>query len=173
MNAVALPVSFSEAAAVRTDVVKPSQAHNAGKYVQFGVLAVVWTSIYAMQPWDLSWAVLFVPLLALFLRAAWIWADLACMSYRFDDGQRVVWSQGVLSRETGSLEMFRIQNITLHQSLFQRLAGVGTVVLETRDATNPYVQMVGLRQPEAFRERMTSYVQKARKLRGVQEAAVN
>ena len=173
MNAVMHPVAFTHTAAPRDDVLKPSQAHLLGYYLKLAAIALGLTVAYAVAPFSLHWGVLAVPLLVVFVKAAWAAADLACMSYRFEDGQRVVLSYGVLSRTAVSLEVFRVQNVRMHQTLFQRLAGVGTVELETRDATNPAIRVIGMRTPEAFRQTMTAYVQKARKARGVQEAAVN
>lgn len=174
MNAVMhrLPVDV-HSDADRSAVVKPSQAHNAGKYLRLAGLGVVCFVAWGFMPWSVNWLVLAIPLLALVLRAGWLWLDLACMSYRFDDGQRVVWSYGVLSRTSGSLEVYRVQTVTMHQTVFERLWGVGTVILETRDETNRLLPMVGMRDPDAFRGKMTAYVQQARRARGVQEAAVN
>lgn len=93
--------------------------------------------------------------------------------YRFEGGERIVWSFGVLSRNSGSLEVFRVQNVSLQQTFLERLAGVGTITLETRDATNPMLRLVGMREPEKLRASLTEYVQRARRVRGVQEAAVN
>ena len=71
------------------------------------------------------------------------------------------------------MEIFRVQNVTLHQSLFERLTGTGSILLETRDETNPYVRMLGMQQPEVLRKGLTTYVQRARRARGMQEAVVN
>jgi uncharacterized membrane protein YdbT with pleckstrin-like domain len=152
---------------------KPSQAVNLGRFIKLALLGFAWSGIYFVVPWAWNWAVLAVPLLLLGLRAVFYWVDYACLSYRFDDPERIVWAYGVFARSSGSLEIFRVQNVSLHQTFLERLAGIGTITLETRDATNPMLRLVGMRQPEMLRASMTDYVQRARRLRGVQEAAVN
>ncbi|MGJ7523693.1 PH domain-containing protein [Variovorax sp. LT1P1] len=154
-------------------VVKPSQAVNLGHFIKLACYAAAWTGLFVALPWNLHWAVLVVPLALLAFRAAYSWLDFACLSYRFEGGERIIWSFGVLSRNSGSLEVFRVQNVSLQQTFLERLAGVGTITLETRDATNPMLRLVGMREPEKLRASLTEYVQRARRVRGVQEAAVN
>lgn len=174
MDAVIDYVPQHAAAEPLTRVLRPSQAVNAGHYVRSGAIGIVLVWLYLALPaeWGVSWVFLLVPLALLFLREAWRWLSLRCISYRLDE-ERVVWSAGVLSRSTGSMEIFRVQNVTLHQSLFERLTGTGSILLETRDETNPYVRMLGMQQPEVLRKGLTTYVQRARRARGMQEAVVN
>lgn len=155
-------------------VLRPSQAVNAGHFLASGAVAVVLVWVFFALPaaWNASWSFLLVPLSLLVLREGWRWLSLRCVSYRLDE-ERVVWSAGVLSRSTGSMEIIRIQNVTLHQSLFERLTGTGTILLETRDETNPVVRMLGMSKPEVLRAGLTTYVQRARRARGMQEAVVN
>lgn len=153
--------------------VTPSQASNLWDFTKLATYASAWTAAFFAVPWALHWVVLAVPLALLLYRAVYIWLDYRCLSYSFVDGERIVWAYGVLSRQSGSLEMFRVQNVTLHQSFIERLAGVGTVTLETRDPTNPMLRLVGMREPEKLRASLTEYVQRARRARGVTEAAVN
>lgn len=170
-----VPVGKATVESPRKDIgeVKPSQAYNLGYFVRYGLCAVALVVVYALLPGDPSGWVLAVPLLLLGLRAVHRWVDLACLSYRFDGGERVEVSWGILSRNTSSLEVFRIQNVSMRQSFFERMAGVGTVVLETRDETNPVLSLIGMRRPDDLRRSLTEYVQKARRARGVQEASVN
>lgn len=175
MNAVIeyVPVREGAAATGRPDQVRPSQFYNAGAYLKYALMAVAFVLAYVALPWDLHWGFLAVPLGLVASRAGYCWVDFMCLSYRFDDRERIVWSWGVLARSTGSLEVFRVQNVTLHQSFFERLAGVGTVVLETRDETNPVLRLVGMKNPEELRASLTDYVQRVRRARGVAEASVN
>ncbi|MDP9902387.1 PH domain-containing protein [Variovorax ginsengisoli] len=153
--------------------VKPSQAVNLGNFIKLAFMGAIWSAIYFALPWALHWMVLVLPLILLLLRGVYSWVDYACLSYRFEDGQRIVWAYGVFGRSSGSLEVFRVQNVHLNQTFLERLAGIGTITLETRDATNPMLRLVGMREPEKLRASLTEYVQRARRVRGVQEAAVN
>lgn len=174
MDAVIDYVPRRAAAEPLPQVLRPSQAINAGHFVRSSVVAVVMVWIFLMLPaaWEVSWVFLMVPLGMLFLREAWRWLTVRCITYRLDE-ERVVWSEGVLARSTGSMEIFRVQNVTLHQSLFERITGTGSILLETRDETNPYVRLLGMQKPEALRSGLTVYVQRARRAKGMQEAVVN
>lgn len=102
----------------------------------------------------------------------WRALELACISYGVE-GDRVIWRQGVFSRATGSMEFFRVQNVEMTQTFFQRIAGVGNVALVTQDRTNQLVVMLGMKRPEQLRDRINEYVMQQRRLRGFQEVVVN
>lgn len=156
--------------------VRPSQALNAPTYIGSAVGIVLLVSVFlalppALQSSATAFSVYIGLGLMIVIRAIWRYLKLACLSYRID-GERIVWSNGVLSRKSGSLEMFRIQNVTMRQTLFERLCGVGSVELETQDSTNPHLLLIGLRSPEMVRAWLTSHVQVARKARGFREFAM-
>jgi len=50
---------------------------------------------------------------------------------------RIEWSRGVLNRKYDNLDMYRVVDLKLRRSLFDCMAGVGTVILITRDKTDP------------------------------------
>lgn len=154
--------------------VKPSQAYQLGYYVKTACLAVLWFTLYQWLSvrWNVPLSVLFVPLLLLALRAGWMALELACVSYSLE-GERVIWRRGVFSRETGSLELFRVQNVAMSQTFFQRIAGVGDVTLVTQDQTNPFVSLIGMQRPEQLRDWLNEYVMRQRRARGFQEIVVN
>jgi len=154
--------------------VKPSQAYQLGYYVKTACLAVLWVALYQWLSvrWNMPLSVLFVPLMLLALRAGWLALELACVSYSLE-GERVIWRRGVFSRETGSLELFRVQNVAMSQTFFQRIAGVGDVTLVTQDQTNPFVALLGMQRPEQLRDWLNEYVMRQRRARGFQEIVVN
>jgi uncharacterized membrane protein YdbT with pleckstrin-like domain len=154
--------------------VKPSQAYYLGYYVRVVGKVVLWIALYLWlnSLWHVSLVVLCVPLgvQALFTGfKAW---SLACVSYRLES-ERVIWRCGVFSRETGSIELFRVQNVAMSQTFFQRLGGVGVVTLVTQDPTNPFLHLMGMRRPEELRDRVNEYVMHQRRARGFREVFVN
>ena len=57
----------------------------------------------------------------------------------------VEWSRGLFSREVDNLDMFRIVDLSLHRSVLDCVLGIGTVVLSTKDASDPYFEFVKVR----------------------------
>jgi uncharacterized membrane protein YdbT with pleckstrin-like domain len=51
--------------------------------------------------------------------------------------QRLEIEQGVLGRHTASLDLFRVRDVTLDQTLFERLRGVGRITIVSADQVEP------------------------------------
>ena len=67
-----------------------------------------------------------------------IWRYLATRCYTYEvTNQRIRIRQGVFSRRTDSLELFRVKDASFLQPFVMRLVGIGIVELETSDVTTP------------------------------------
>lgn len=80
-----------------------------------------------VDTWYLAAAVVAVPLLL------WPLSTLATR-YRLTD-QRLVLSQGILTRTLDEIELYRVRDVRLTRSIPQRLLGIGTVVVGSSDGT--------------------------------------
>ena len=58
---------------------------------------------------------------------------------------RVELTRGLFSREVDNIDMFRIVDISLHRSVLDCILGIGTVVLSTKDDSDPYFEFVKVR----------------------------
>ena len=150
---------------------RPSQVINYGAYlwaaVQMAVCAVLFAVLRRYWPM-LSPVILAIPLVAILGLATLTWLKTASTSYHFAKG-RLTWRTGVLSRQAESLELYRIADVTMRQSLFQRLFGVGRVVISSADANHREVVMEGVPSPDRFRDWLTDAVQQTRRERGMSE----
>lgn len=72
--------------------------------------------------------------------------------------QRLFLIQGFLSRTTDEVELIRVDDIVVKQTLFERLCKIGTIVVETpSDRTHPRVELVGVQEPEKVKELIRKY----------------
>ena len=62
---------------------------------------------------------------------------------------RIEWSRGILNRHVDNLDMFRVIDLKMRRSLFDCFLGIGTIILTTKDESDPefaFVKVRGCRQ---------------------------
>lgn len=60
---------------------------------------------------------------------------------------RIEYSRGLLDRKIDNLDMFRIIDMKMRQTPFDRITGVGTVIIYTTDKTDPEFRFEKIRNP--------------------------
>lgn len=86
--------------------------------------------------------------------------------------ERITVSTGVFSRETRSLELYRVTDVRCLLPWWQRLAGVGTIVVDTSEKTLSRCTLVGVPDAARFRDRLNLAALAARRRIGVAEMQV-
>jgi uncharacterized membrane protein YdbT with pleckstrin-like domain len=81
--------------------------------------------------------------------------------------QRVKIETGILSKKKDSLELFRIDHVTVEKPLWMRLLGFGLVRLVTSDRSEEHVLLWGLRDFEKLAEQIRDASLKERQRRGI------
>jgi hypothetical protein len=82
--------------------------------------------------------------------------------------QRIVVTTGILSKAVEEVEFYRVQDTTYQQSFVERLTGIGTITLFSRDKTAP-VFSFRIHAPEFFREEIRNCTKiERRRMRMVQ-----
>ena len=155
--------------------IRPSQVINYGAYLSAAVQMAVCAALFAVlrSHWPtLSTVILAIPLVAILGLATLTWLKTASTSYHFAQG-RLTWRAGALSRTADSLELYRVADVTMRQSLFQRLFGVGRIILSTADANHREVVLEGVPRPDRFRAWLTDAVQQTRRERGMNEVQMD
>jgi membrane protein YdbS with pleckstrin-like domain len=61
--------------------------------------------------------------------------------------QRLLRDTGILTRTGDHLLVINIDDVTVHQSVFDRMFGLGTIKLNTKDTTTPILLMQGIENP--------------------------
>jgi membrane protein YdbS with pleckstrin-like domain len=77
--------------------------------------------------------------------------------------QRLRVVRGILSRSTDEVELTRVRDVSVEQSLAQRALGIGTVTVVGTDATTPMVVLHDIEEPEAVKEVIRQAVQEQRR----------
>jgi uncharacterized membrane protein YdbT with pleckstrin-like domain len=119
------------------------------------------------SPWIVSFS----------LVAALIWI-LSTLAYRvvstactriIIDNERLTWREGILERRVISVELYRIQNVEARMAWWQRLAGFGTLIIESSDAAYPTWVLPGIPDVDGLREALIRYAIAMREVKGVRE----
>jgi membrane protein YdbS with pleckstrin-like domain len=82
-------------------------------------------------------------------------------NYRIDIGQ------GLLSRNIDTMELWHVEDLRLHQSLFDRMLDVGTITIYSHDDTTPQLPLHGLPNPEAIFNTLKQRIIAVKRQRGV------
>jgi uncharacterized membrane protein YdbT with pleckstrin-like domain len=77
--------------------------------------------------------------------------------------------QGILSKRTDDLELYRVKDLTLLEPFSQRLVGAGTVVMNTSDQTTPRVTLPAIKEPQRVLDLIRANVEKQRDRKRVTE----
>ena len=82
--------------------------------------------------------------------------------------QRVVVTHGLFSQDVEEVEFYRVQDTTYHQNVLERIVGIGTITLFSRDKTAPLFSFT-IHEPDYFREEIRQYMKgERRRMRTVQ-----
>jgi uncharacterized membrane protein YdbT with pleckstrin-like domain len=69
---------------------------------------------------------------------------------------------GIVSRKISEIELMRVDDLTVTQNIIQRMFDVGVVTLVTSDASDPRLEIAGIRHPVEVKEHIRTQVQKRR-----------
>jgi membrane protein YdbS with pleckstrin-like domain len=108
---------------------------------------------------------------ALVLTIPWaIWEAVQLATTRMTlTTQRLKVKSGVFTTRIEEVELYRVRDSTLTQGLLQRLVGLGTVVLQTTDATTPTVLFANVTKAHELREIARKAVERVRRVQRVRE----
>lgn len=81
--------------------------------------------------------------------------------------ERLRMRRGVLNRTTDDLELYRVRDTRFEQTFWERMFGVGEVILYTTDASTPEVHIPWLKDAELLREAVRKFAEARRDAKGV------
>lgn len=107
----------------------------------------------------IAWFVILGSAVGVVARAAY---GVMSRSYRLTS-QRLFIADGLLSRTTDQTELIRVDDVRVHQSVWDRVFGVGRVEVVSTDATQPNLHVDGIRDATQVAEHIRNNM---RRLRG-------
>lgn len=100
--------------------------------------------------------------------ALWRWLQTRTTVFTLTD-QRLKQRRGVFNRVTDDMELYRVKDTRFEQGFWQRMVGIGDIVLATSDASTPSVRLPRIRDAEAVREQIRRLVEQRRDAKRVRE----
>jgi uncharacterized membrane protein YdbT with pleckstrin-like domain len=137
-----------------------------GLYVVLGWLAaLVWVAgfSYDLTPVSRPLIILigFVPLM---VGIVYTWLVRVNTEYRvFQDSLEI--ESGIVSRRIENIQLFRVRDLGLAQSILNRVADVGDVIVTSTDQTAPHYRLRGVADPRALYEQLRELVSKSQATR--------
>jgi uncharacterized membrane protein YdbT with pleckstrin-like domain len=104
--------------------------------------------------------------------AVWKWIQTRCFRYTVTD-QRIRTTQGVLSKQTDSLELYRVKDVVLFEPFGLRLFHLGNIELRTSDMSSPLLVLRAVPDPGGLREKILLAAEARREAKGVREMDVS
>ncbi|MFK4448546.1 membrane protein YdbS with pleckstrin-like domain [Caballeronia udeis] len=103
----------------------------------------------------------------------WCWVGLSYLQVKFTefeiDAERITCRKGILNRTVQRVELFRIQDVTSVHPWWQRMFGIGAVVVTTSDSNNPVWRLPGMKDAEQLRNELNRAAIALRDVKGVRE----
>jgi len=128
-------------------------------------LPFVWRAMsrdHTMPAWWLT-----LPLILLGLACFLVpWLRTKMIRYRISN-YRIDYERGLLSRRIDTLELWHVEDIAFHQSLLDRIVGVGDIKVISHDDTTPLLELHGLPNPRPLFETLKQRVIAVKRQRGV------
>lgn len=141
-----------------------------GKLFGFGLfgiallaLPIFWRAMYhKWWPWWLTLICIVAGAAALAIP----WIATRFIYYRIGN-YRIDFERGILSKNIDTLELWHVEDIRFHQSLVDRMLGVGTITIVSNDTSNPRLELKSLPNSRALFDQLKQRVIAVKRQRGV------
>jgi len=103
-------------------------------------------------------------LLPLLCGLIYTWLVRISTEYRvFEDSLEV--ESGIISRNIDNIQLFRVRDLGLQQSIFGRILNVGNIAVSSTDQSNPHLVLRGLDDPRLVYDKLRELVAKGQATR--------
>ena len=118
--------------------------------------------LQGIGPWWISAAIIVIA-----LGVPWIpWLSTTSVRYRITN-YRIDYERGLLTKNIDTLELWHVEDLHFHQSLFDRLQNIGIITVISKDDKMPTLVIWGLPNPRPLYETLKQRVIAVKRQRGV------
>jgi len=135
----------------------------------FGLILIAAPFVYKMiqhdkqmPPWWVTLACVVIGILIMTIP----WLLTKFIRYRISN-YRIDYERGLLSKDIDTLELWHVEDINFHQSLLDRMLGVGTITVISHDDTTPRLQLKSLPKARPLFDQLKQRVIAVKRQRGV------
>ena len=110
-----------------------------------------------------------VPLIGLAVAAALMTVlvvQIRSVRYRISN-YRIDYERGLFSKDIDTLELWHVEDIKFHQSLLDRILGIGSITVVSHDETTPQLHLRSLPNPRPVFETLKQRIITVKRQRGV------
>ncbi len=87
--------------------------------------------------------------------------------------ERFFMRTGIIAQDEEEIELYRIQDVKLNQSIFQRIVGIGDVTIISSDKTTPELHIKGIHRPNSVKETLRTAYRQSRQAEGVRQTELS
>ena len=80
---------------------------------------------------------------------------------------RLFFETGALNTEEEEVQLYRIRDISVRRSLWQKICGMGTVTVNSSDKSTPTIMLKNVKRPKDVKELLNEQVEKVKVARNV------
>lgn len=91
---------------------------------------------------------------------------LSFTKYALSD-DRIFLEKGLLNMKAEEIQLYRVRDISLSITLWQRIFGMGTITVQSNDKTHPTLEIKNILHPREVKELIHDQVESVRKERNV------
>jgi uncharacterized membrane protein YdbT with pleckstrin-like domain len=130
----------------------PSQIRNLGP---FFISIVLMAAIIFAAVWSGNNLILIGLVIPVFY-AFWKWLEIKTTRMNITD-QRIIVSEGILSKTTNETELYRVRDTTIEEPFFYRIFGLGNIIVYTTDEASATHKFIGYKKPHWVKDQIRNY----------------
>ena len=96
------------------------------------------------------------------------WLKVKCNTFEITS-ERIRISEGILSKKTEELELYRIKDATVIEPFWLRLFKLGNIAMTTSDRSHPTLVIPAIPNVRELREKLRTHIERMRIKKGVRE----
>jgi membrane protein YdbS with pleckstrin-like domain len=133
-------------------------------FASFLLLPMIFRALFDSSKW--GWYLALVVILGYAVWLAYRLLKLKCIHYTVTT-ENIVIEQGIVLKDVDNIDLFRVSDVNLRQGLFQRMMGIGNILIESSDKSMPQAVLRNIPEPRLAFERIHKAAADADVKRGV------